>query len=169
MTMEAAKVAEEAAYERGVEETETRLAGEVTVVCRDYCTETYLEALNRVGVPTDSELQGAENIYYSKDNREDPTAPPSHAILPLPLAEQPSIVQDLSLGAKLPTGDAKEKEGVVGGPRPEDKGKDKGVQPPTEANPSEDDLTIKDVVSKAKGADSKSKVNTKKDSHQTKT
>ena len=56
----------------------------------------------------------------------------------------------------------------MGKSRPEDKVKDKGVQPPTEANPSEDDLTIKDMVSKAKGAESKSKVDTKKGSHQTK-
>ena len=53
----------------------------------------------------------------------------------------------------------------MGNSRPEDKRKDKGIQPPTEANPSEDDLTIKDVVSKVKGAKPKSKVDTKKDSH----
>ena len=40
VTREAAKVAEEAAYEHGVEETEIRLADEVAGVCRDYCTET---------------------------------------------------------------------------------------------------------------------------------
>ena len=56
----------------------------------------------------------------------------------------------------------------MGKSRPEDKVKDKGVQPPTEANPSEDDLTIKDVVSKVKGVEPKSKVDTKKDSHQMK-
>ena len=37
---EAAKAVEAAAYERGVLETEARLTVEVTVVCRDYCTET---------------------------------------------------------------------------------------------------------------------------------
>ena len=40
VTREVAKVAEEAAYEHGVEETEIRLADEVAGVCRDYCTET---------------------------------------------------------------------------------------------------------------------------------
>ena len=40
VTREVAKVAEEAAYEHGVEETEIRLAKEVARVCRDYCTET---------------------------------------------------------------------------------------------------------------------------------
>ena len=40
VTREVAKVAKEAAYEHGVEETEIRLADEVAGVCRDYCTET---------------------------------------------------------------------------------------------------------------------------------
>ena len=41
MAQEAAKTAKAAAYERGVLETEARLTTEVTVVCRDYCVETY--------------------------------------------------------------------------------------------------------------------------------
>ena len=38
---EAAKAVEATAYERGVLETEARLIAKVTVVCRDYCAETY--------------------------------------------------------------------------------------------------------------------------------
>ena len=106
-----------------------------------------------------------ENVYFPKDIREDLIAPLPLVALPHFLPEQPFIVQDPSLNAEVPTGVAKEKEGVVGNSRPEDKRKDKGIQPPTEANPSEDDLTIKDVVSKVKGAKPKSKVDTKKDSH----
>ena len=45
----------------------------------------------------------------------------------------------------------------------------KGVQPPADANPSEDALTIEDMVSKDKVAESKSKIDSKKDSHQSKT
>ena len=161
----AAKAAEEMAYERGVEETETRLAEEVTVVYRDYYAKTYCEALDQAGVPTDSKLWRAQNVYFPEDIREDPTAPLPPATLPHPLPKQPPIIQDLSLGAEVPTGAAKEKGGVVGNSQPEDKGKDKGVQPPTKANPSKDYLTIKDVVSKVKGAEPKSKVDTKKDSH----
>ena len=165
---EAAKATEEAAYECGVGEIETRLVEEVMVVCRDYCAETYLEALNQAGVLVDFELWRAENIYFLEDIREGPIAPlPPAAFPPFPPV-QPFIVQDPSLGVEVLTGAIKEKEGVVGKSRPEDKVKDKGVQPPTEANPSEDDLTIKDMVSKAKGAESKSKVDTKKGSHQTK-
>ena len=148
---EAAKAAKKAAYEHGVEETKTRLAEEVTVVCRDYCTETYSEVLNRAGVPTNFELRKAENVYFSEDIREDPTAPPPPTALPHSLPKQPPIVQDPSLNVEVPTGATKEKEGVVGNSWPKDKRKDKGVQPPTEANLSEDDLTIKDVVSKVKG------------------
>ena len=48
---EAVKAAETAAYERGVLETEARLTAKVTVVCRDYCAETYNQTLDRVGVP----------------------------------------------------------------------------------------------------------------------
>ena len=45
------------------------------------------------------------------------------------------------------------------------KGKEKG-QNKADANPSEDALTIGDMVSKAKVARSKSKIDSKKDSHQ---
>ena len=51
----------------------------------------------------------------------------------------------------------KSKEDVKGGPQLEDKGKDKEVQPLTKANHSEDALTIRDMVSKAKDAESESK------------
>ena len=55
------------------------------------------------------------------------------------------------------TGASKSKEDVKGGPQPQDKGKDKKVQPPTKANYSENALPIRDVVSKAKDVESKSK------------
>ena len=38
-----------------------------------------------------------------------------------------------------------------------------------DANPSEDALTIEDMVSKAKAAESKSRIDFKKDSHQSQT
>ena len=59
--------------------------------------------------------------------------------------------------------------GDVGVFRPEKKAKGQGVQPPTDAHPSEDTLTIGHMVSKAKAAESKSKINSKKDSHQSQT
>ena len=52
--------------------------------------------------------------------------------------------------------------------RPEEKAKEK-AKSKADANPSEDALTIKDMVSKAKAAESKSKVDSKKNSHQSQT
>ena len=60
VAQEAAKAAETAAYERGILETEARLTAEVTVVCRDYCTKTCFQALDRAGIPTDSDLRRAD-------------------------------------------------------------------------------------------------------------
>ena len=51
---------------------------------------------------------------------------------------------------------------------PEDKAKEK-AESKTDANPSEDALTIEDMVSKAKAAESKSKIDSMKDSHQSQT
>ena len=53
--------------------------------------------------------------------------------------------------------------------RLDEKAKGKGVQPPTDANPSDDALTIEDMMSKAKVAESKSRIDSIKDSHQSKT
>ena len=47
VAQEAAIAAETSAYERGVLETEVRLTAEVTAVCREYCAETYNQALDR--------------------------------------------------------------------------------------------------------------------------
>ena len=47
VAQEAAIAAETSAYERGVLETKARLTAEVTAVCREYCAETYNQALDR--------------------------------------------------------------------------------------------------------------------------
>ena len=69
----------------------------------------------------------------------------------------------------MPTGVPKEKKGDVGVSRPEEKAKEKPkekAKDKADANPFEDALTIEDMVSKAKAAESKSKIDSKKDSHQ---
>ena len=96
MAKEAAKAVKVAAYERGVVEIEARLIVEVTVVCRDYCAETYHKALDQAGVPTDSDLRKADKVYYPEDIREDPTALPPPAALPFLPPEQSLTTQDLS-------------------------------------------------------------------------
>ena len=59
--------------------------------------------------------------------------------------------------------------GDVGVSRPDEKAKGKGIQPLADANPFEDAVTIEDMVSKAKAAESKSRIDSKKDSHQSQT
>ena len=53
-----------ASYERGVEDTENRLANEVAGVCREYCAETWMKEPNSAGVPADSELRKVEKIFF---------------------------------------------------------------------------------------------------------
>ena len=69
-------------------ETETRLTAKVTVVCRDYCAKTYNQALDRAGVPADSDLRRVDQVYYLEDIKEDTTALPPPAALPLPPPKQ---------------------------------------------------------------------------------
>ena len=169
MAEEAAKAAEAIAYERGLLETEVRLIAEVTVVYRDYCAETYYKAFDRAGVLADSDLRRADKVYYPEDIKKDRTALLPPATLPLSPPEQPLTTQDPSRGIEIPVGVQKEKRGDVGVSRPNKKAKGKGVQPPVDANLSEGAFTIEDMVSKAKATESKSKIDSKKDSHQLQT
>ena len=169
MAQKATKAAEAAAYEHGILETEVRLTAEVMVVCKDYCAKTYFQALDRVGVPAKFDLRRANRVYYPEDIREDPTALPPPVALPLPPPEEPLTTQNPSQGIEIPVGVQKEKKGVVGVSQPNEKAKSKGVQPPTNANPSEDALIIRDMVYKAKATESKSKIDSKKESHQSQT
>ena len=57
VAQKAATAAETSAYERGVLEMEARLTAKVTVVCREHCAKTYNQALDRAGIPTNSDLR----------------------------------------------------------------------------------------------------------------
>ena len=114
-------------------EMEQRLAKEVAEVYRDYCTITWNEAFNSAGVSANSELRRAKNIYFPKHIREIPTDPSSTA-LTLPFLEQVPSTQDLTIDVRTSTGAGMGKEGL----------------PPTSDVPSEDTLTIRDVISQAK-------------------
>ena len=123
MAKEAAEAAVKASYEHGVLDTENRLTEEVAVVCRDYCTESWGVAMDWAGVPTDSELRRAENIFFPEDIREIlKSDPPSEKLLS---AQAPFPDIDVLEGARL----------------------DKVAQPPTTDKSFEDSLTIRDVVS----------------------
>ena len=56
--------AEQHGYDVGVVETEDALRVEVPAICRAYCTQTWEEALNRVGIDTSFELRKPKNIIF---------------------------------------------------------------------------------------------------------
>ena len=93
--------------------------------------------MDRAGVPADFELRRVENIFFPEDIRE---------ILNM----VPPIEQLLTTQAPPPDGEVS--KGV---------GTDEEAQLPTKAKPSEDALTIRDVVSQAKDAELKSQANPK--------
>ena len=171
VAQEVAIAAETSAYERGVLETETRLTAEVTAVCREYCAETYNQALDRAGIPADSNLRRTDQVYYLEDLKENTTPPPPPAALPLPPPNEPLPAQKSSQDTEVPIRAEKEKNGAVVASQTEEKAKEKEKgkekeQNKADANPFEDALTIGDMVSKAKVAGSKSKIDSKKNSHQ---
>ena len=89
--------------------------------------------MDRAGVPTNSELRRAENIFFLEDIRENTELdPPPEKFL---FAQAPLPDIDVPKGIEV----------------------DKEAQPPTKDKPSEGSLTIKDVVLQAKDAESKSK------------
>ena len=88
--------------------------------------------MDRAGVPADSELRRIENIFFPEDIREIPDSDPPKKLLSAPTAVPDPIVS-------------------------EGKGVDEEAQPPAKDKSSEDTLTIRDVVSRAKDAESKSK------------
>ena len=92
---------------------------------------TWDTALNSVGVLTDSELRKAEKVFYPKHIREIPTNPSSAAFKQVPSA------QDLPIDVRTFAGVDTGKEGL----------------PPASDAPSEDALTIRDVISQAKVAE----------------
>ena len=108
-------------------------------------------------------------MYYPEDIRENTTAHPPPAALPFPPPEQSLTTQEPSQGVELPAGAQEEKNGEVVASRKEEKAKEKGkekVKNKADANPSEDSLTIGDMVSNAKATESKFKIDSKKDSYQ---
>lgn len=48
-------------------ETEVRLTDELARVCKDYCLEVWIEALNQAGAPATAKWRKAENVYYLED------------------------------------------------------------------------------------------------------
>ena len=102
-------------------------------MCRDYCSVTWDATLNSVGVPAESELRKAERLFYPEHIR-DILTDPSSAALPSSAFEQVPNAQDLPVDVGTSVGVGMGKE----------------VPPLASDTPSEDVLTIRDVISQAK-------------------
>ena len=143
----------------------------MTAVCREYYAKTYNQAFDRAGIPADSDLRRVNQVYYPEDLRENTTVPPPPTALPLPPPEQSLTTQEPSHDIEVLAGTEKEKDGAVVASRIEEKAKEKEKEKEkaknkVNAHASEDALTIRDMVSKVKVAELKSKIDSKKDSHQ---
>ena len=81
---EATEAEKQAAYDLGVQETQSRLTEEFSALARDYCDTTLGKALDVAGVPADSNLRQPESIYYDSDIRElpGPGSPPPRTSCP---------------------------------------------------------------------------------------
>ena len=130
MAKEAAEAEKKASYQLGVEETEIRLAEELSEVCRDYCNATWDKALTAAGVLVDFALRLLGNIYYHPQIWEIPSASSPSAPIPEP-SRQPLVVLDALPPPKIPMESnqvGEQGQGVEG-----EKGKDKGKKPSANA------------------------------------
>ena len=114
-----------------------------------------------------------DQVCYPEDLRENTTAPLPPAALPPPL-EQSFTIPELSQDAEAPARAKKEKNEVVVASRTEEKTKKKekgkeNAKNKADANPSEDALTMGNMIFKAKATESKSKIDSKKDFHHSQT
>ena len=81
-----------------------------SAACKEYCVEKYSQALDRAGIPADSDLMRTDQVYYLEDLREDPTPPPPPATIPLPPPNEPLLAQKSFQDSELPIGVDKDKE-----------------------------------------------------------
>ena len=100
---EAAEAEKRAAYDLGVQETQSHLTEEFSAVARDYCDITWGKALDVARVPADSILRRPESIFYDSDIRELPgseSPPPKH---PAKVSEVPITHQVPPAPREVPT------------------------------------------------------------------
>ena len=136
-----------------MEETQVRLAEELSQVCRDYCNMTWDKALTVARVPTDSVWRLPENVYYYLEIREVPIDSSPPALAP-ESSEQPLAIPDA-----LPLPEISKESSQAGdqGQRVEGekgKGKDKAKKPSAKAK---DAAKAKEVEAETPEADPKAK------------
>ena len=93
LAKDAVKVEKKSSYQLDVEETEIRLAEELSEVCRDYCDVTWDKALTASRVPFDSVLRLPGSIYYHPQIHEISSASSPPTLAP-ESSRQPLAVPD---------------------------------------------------------------------------
>ena len=128
---EATEAEKQAAYDLGVQETQSRLTEEFFAVVRDYCDITWGKALDVAGVPADSNLRQPESIYYDSDIREllGSDYPPQEypaKVFEVPITNQvPLAPMEVPTDSRPDAGQGKEVEAPQGNNKSKDKGKGK--------------------------------------------
>ena len=127
----ATEAEKQAAYDLGVQETQSRLTEEFFVVARDYCDITWGKALDVAGVPADFVLRQPKSIYYDSDIREvlgSESPPPEHPakVSKVPITQQvPPAPREVPTDPHPNAGQGKEIEAPQGKDKSKDKGKGK--------------------------------------------
>ena len=143
---EATEAEKQAAYDLGVQETQSRLTEEFSTVARDYCDITWGKALDVAGVPADSNLRRPESIYYDSDIREllgsgSPLLEHPAKGSEVPITDQvPPAPVEAPTDSRQDAGQGKEVETPQGKDKNKDKGKGKAsdttiLQPEQTADP----------------------------------
>ena len=68
---------EQVAYDQGQKEIEAHLKSQLPVVCRSFCLQTQIEALNAIGVDPNLELRNPEKAFYPPAIQMRPVIQPS--------------------------------------------------------------------------------------------
>ena len=128
---EATEAEKQAAYDLGVQETQSRLTEEFSAVARDYCDITWGKALDVAEIPANSNLRWPESIYYDSNIRELPgpgSPPPEHLaqVSEMPIANQvPFAPVEVPTDSRQDAGQGKEVEAPQGKDKSMDEGKGK--------------------------------------------
>ena len=139
---EAAEALKMESYKIEVQETEVCLADELVEVCRDYCNEVWMKALNFARVLTTSKWRQVGNVYYPPNIRKVLAGLSPPIALATVSLSSPLSFKHLFLLLRFPQGLAK----LV----TKDKGKGKEGKPLSEAKDLETTPKLKDALSKAK-------------------
>ena len=100
---EATKTEKQAAYDLGIQETQSRLTEEFSAVARDYFDITWGKALDVTGVPANSNLRRPESIYYDSDICELPGSDSPPQEHPAKVSEVPITNQVPPAPVEVPT------------------------------------------------------------------